>query len=35
MSSGKIALPAGQGAGEAAPTEEQDILIYKSVNCGY
>ncbi len=34
MASGKVAT-APQGAGQAAPTEEQDMLIYKCVNCGY
>lgn len=35
MASGKIATEAqGAGAGPEA-TEEQDILIYKCVNCGY
>jgi hypothetical protein len=33
MASGKVATePQGAGAGT---TEEQDILIYKCVNCGY
>jgi DNA-directed RNA polymerase subunit M/transcription elongation factor TFIIS len=36
MASGKITTESrGAGAAPTAPAEEQDILIYKCVNCGY